>query len=120
MSLETSGALDIAGIDPRVSVVMDLKTPGSGESGRNRWENLAHLRRDGPGQVRHLRSRGLRVVEAAWSRSMASIERCMVLFSPAWGTLEPRLLAEWILADRLPVCFQVQLHKYLWGEERGH
>jgi 7-carboxy-7-deazaguanine synthase len=119
VQLETSGALDVAGLDPRVTIVMDLKTPGSGESTRNRWENLQHLRpRD---QLK------LVICDRAdyeWSKRMlaeyALGSRCTVLFSPAWGTLEPRLLAEWILADRLPVCFQVQLHKYLWGEERGH
>jgi len=119
VSLETSGALDIAGIDRRVSIVMDVKTPASGESARNRWENLAVLRRTD--QVKFV------ICDRAdyeWSKHVVTdrelMRRCLVLFSPAWGTLEPRLLAEWILADRLQVCFQVQLHKYLWGEERGH
>jgi 7-carboxy-7-deazaguanine synthase len=118
VQLETSGALDIQGIDRRVCVVMDLKTPGSGESARNRWENLGHLKPTD--QVK------LVICDRddyAWAKG-ALVEhelaaRCTVLFSPAWGLLEPRLLAEWILGDRLPVCFQVQLHKYLWGEERG-
>ncbi len=119
VSLETSGALDIAGLDPRVTVVMDIKTPGSGESARNRWDNLPLLKRTD--QVKFV------ICDRAdyeWSKHAVTDhslgERCLVLFSPAWGTLEPRLLAEWILADRLPICFQVQLHKFLWGEERGH
>ena len=118
VSLETSGALDIANIDPRVSVVMDLKTPASGESARNRWENLGHLKPTD--QIKFV------ICDRAdyeWSKQAVAehrlSERCTILFSPAWGTLEPRLLAEWILADRLPVCFQVQLHKYLWGNERA-
>jgi 7-carboxy-7-deazaguanine synthase len=119
VQLETSGALDIAGVDPRVSVVMDLKTPGSGESARNRWDNLRHLK-----QADQVKFVICDEADYAWSKQALAehrlATRCSVLFSPAWGTLEPRLLAEWILADRLPVCFQVQLHKYLWGEERGH
>ncbi len=119
VQIETSGALDIAGIDPRVTVVMDLKTPSSGESHRNRQANLALLRAHD--QVKFV------VADRAdyeWSRAMLRehdlAARCLVLLSPAWGRLEPRLLAEWLLSDRLPVCFQVQLHKYLWGEARGH
>lgn len=119
VSLETSGALDIGGVDRRVVVVMDIKTPSSAESHRNRAENLKLLK--GPDQLKFVI--GDRA-DYDWAReqlvSGRLAERCAVLFSPAWGRLEPRLLAEWILADRLPVCFQVQLHKYLWGEERGH
>jgi len=119
VQLETSGALDIAGVDARVSVVMDLKTPGSGEVSRNRWENLRHLR---PGD--QLKFMLCDRADYEWAKQAlaehALIGRCALLFSPAWGTLEPRVLAEWILADRLPVIFQVQLHKYLWGEARGH
>jgi 7-carboxy-7-deazaguanine synthase len=119
VSLETSGALDVAGLDPRVVVVMDLKTPSSGEEHRNRLDNLAHLRRHD--QLKFVigdRADYEWAKELVAARDLAA--RCTVLFSPAWGQLEPRVLAEWILADRLPVCFQVQLHKYLWGEERGH
>jgi 7-carboxy-7-deazaguanine synthase len=119
VQLETSGALDIGGIEPRVAVIMDLKTPASGESARNRWQNLEHLKpRDQLKFVICDRTDYEWAKNALAQHSLAG--RCAVLFSPAWGTLEPRLLAEWILADRLPVCFQVQLHKYLWGEERGH
>jgi len=119
VSLETSGALDIAGVDPRVAVIMDLKTPASGEEGKNRWANLAHLK---PGD--QLKMVVCDRADYEWAkRAMAEhglAARCQVLLSPAWGSLEPRALAEWMLADRLDACFQVQLHKYLWGDERGH
>lgn len=119
VSLETSGAIDIAGIDSRVSVVMDLKTPSSGEEGRNLPENVGLLKAGD--QVKFvIVDRG----DYEWSARVTAehglAARCTVLFSPAWGMLEPRRLAEWILEDRLPVVFQVQLHKYLWGEARGH
>jgi 7-carboxy-7-deazaguanine synthase len=118
VSLETSGALDVAAVDPRVSRVVDLKTPESGEAGRNRLENLDLLTsRD---QLKFvLCSRA----DYEWARDLLR-ERAVplpaqVLFSPAWGQVEPRELADWILADRLPVRLQVQLHKYLWGNEPG-
>jgi 7-carboxy-7-deazaguanine synthase len=118
VSLETSGALDVAPVDARVSRVVDLKTPGSGEQRRNRLENLDVLgERD---QLKFvLCSRG----DYEWARdllrSRATPVRGQVLFSPAWGQLEPRQLAEWILEDRLDVRLQVQLHKLLWGDEPG-
>ena len=119
VSLETSGALDIGGIDPRVTVVMDLKTPSSGESARNRWENLRHLRADD--QLKFVLSDRS---DYDWARQVIAERaldgRCVLLFSPAWDRLDARELAEWVLADRLPVCLQVQLHKYLWGGARGH
>lgn len=118
VSLETSGALAIDGVDPRVSRVMDLKTPGSGESARNLWRNLDLLTpRD---QIKFVITDE---EDYLWSRSQLrerGLERiCEVLFSPACGALEPVRLAEWILRDRLPVRFQLQLHKLLWGEEPG-
>jgi len=118
VSLETSGAMDIGEVDARVSRVVDLKTPGSGEVERNRMDNLDRLtERD---QVKIvLCSRA----DYEWARELLrSVARrlpCQVLFSPSHGQLHPRELAEWILADRLEVRLQVQLHKYLWGEERG-
>jgi 7-carboxy-7-deazaguanine synthase len=118
VSLETSGALDIAAVDPRVSRVMDLKTPGSGEQHRNRLENLEVLApRD---QLKFvLCSRE----DYEWVRGLlharATPLPCQVLLSPVWGQLEPRELAEWILADRLDVRLQLQLHKVLWGNEPG-
>jgi 7-carboxy-7-deazaguanine synthase len=118
VSLETSGALDIAGIDPRVSIVMDLKTPGSGEEGRNRYDNIGWLRPKD--QVKFvIRDRA----DYDWScrqlQQHRLDEKAEILFSPVHGVLDPARLADWILEDRLPVRMQVQLHKILWGEERG-
>lgn len=117
-SLETSGALDISQIDPRVRRVMDLKAPGSGETARNLWSNLDHLTpRD---QIKFvLADRADYDWAAAVLGERALHERCTVLFSPVYGQLEPCVLAEWILADHLPVRLQIQLHKYLWGEVAG-
>jgi 7-carboxy-7-deazaguanine synthase len=118
VSLETSGAMDVAPVDPRVSRVVDIKTPGSGESARNRLENLPLLgERDQLKLVLCSRS------DYDWARALigertADIQ-CQVLFSPSWGQLDARELAEWILTDRLDVRLQVQLHKYLWGNEPG-
>ncbi len=119
VSLETGGALDIAAVDRRVTVVLDLKTPASGEVERNLWSNLAHLKRED--QVKFvICSRA----DYEWARGAlrehALADRCEVLFSPAWEQQPARELAEWVLADRLPVRFQVQMHKYLWGDEAGH
>ena len=119
VSLETSGALDIGQVDARVCLVMDVKTPGSGEVTKNDAANLARLKKTD--QVKFV------ICDRAdyvWSREFLKRERlagrCEVLFSPAWGRVEPKDLAEWVLADRLPVRVQVQLHKLLWGETRGH
>jgi 7-carboxy-7-deazaguanine synthase len=118
VSLETSGALDVAAVDPRVSRVVDLKTPGSMEQHRNRLENLPLLTaRD---QVKFVVcSRA----DYEWARGMlaehALADRCEVLFSPSFDEVKPRELAEWILEDRLPVRFQMQLHKQLWGDAQG-
>ncbi|MCY3804232.1 MAG: 7-carboxy-7-deazaguanine synthase QueE [Gammaproteobacteria bacterium] len=118
VSLETSGALDISVVDPRVIKVMDLKTPASGESARNRWDNIPHLREQD--QVKFVLCDRKDYV---WAKSVLLehelMHRCEVLFSPAFESLEFRQLAEWILEDRLPVRFQLQLHKLLWGDERG-
>ena len=119
VSLETSGALDVAEVDPRVSRVMDLKAPGSGESGRNLWSNLAVL--TAQDQVKFVLADR---ADYDWARAVLDehdiAQRCDALLSPVYGKLAPRVLAEWILADRLPVRMQVQLHKFLWGEEPGH
>lgn len=117
VSLETSGALDLSRVDARVSRIMDLKTPGSGEVARNRWENLAVLTaRDALKLVITGRE------DYDWART-ALAERidvpCPVFFSPAYGELAPETLAEWILEDRLAVRLQIQLHKVLWGDEPG-
>jgi 7-carboxy-7-deazaguanine synthase len=118
VSLETSGALDVAAVDPRVSRVIDVKTPASNEAARNRIENFAQLsQRD---QVKFvICSRA----DYDWSKAFllehALTQRCRVLFSPSYNQLAPTLLADWILADRLPVRFQMQLHKVLWGDVPG-
>lgn len=118
VSLETSGALDISVVDPRVTTVMDLKAPGSGEVARNLWSNLDALRPHD--QVKFvLADRDDYDWACAILGEHAIAKRCDVLFSPVYKTLPPRDLAEWILADRLPVCMQMQLHKLLWGEQPG-
>lgn len=118
VSLETSGALDVSAVDPRVSRIMDLKAPDSGEVERNLWANLDCLNaRDEIKIV--IASRG----DYEWARDIMrqrQIDRlCPVLFSPAQGLIEPQSLAEWILADGLNVRFQLQLHKLLWGNMQG-
>jgi 7-carboxy-7-deazaguanine synthase len=118
VSLETSGALDISVVDRRVARIVDVKTPGSGESERNLWPNLSLLTpRD---EVKFVLTGES---DYLWARVIltkyAIPSRCPVLFSPAWGSLEPTRLAEWVLRDGLPVRMQVQLHKLLWREARG-
>ena len=118
VSLETSGALDISGVDSRVSRIVDLKAPDSGEAARNLWTNIALLTaRDEVKIV--LASRA----DYDWAKHVIverQLERvCPVVFSPVQATLDPRALAEWILADHLPVRFQIQLHKLLWGNAQG-
>ena len=118
VSLETSGALDIGAVDPRVSRVVDVKTPGSGESARNRLANLDLLTpRDQLKFVLCDRQ------DFEWARDLVLQhrlhERCDVLFSPSFGQLDGRELADWIVAERLPVRFQLQLHKLLWNDEPG-
>jgi 7-carboxy-7-deazaguanine synthase len=118
VSLETSGALDVSQVDGRVTRVLDLKTPGSGEVERNRFENLDYLApRD---QVKFV------ICDRAdydWARGIIDEYRlqgrCELLFSPSYRQQDPAELAEWILSDRLPVRFQMQLHKILWGDEPG-
>ncbi len=118
VSLETSGAIDISSVDPRVSRVLDLKTPGSKESERNLWSNLALLTaRD---QVKFVLCDR---ADYDWARAIVDehdlTKTCDVLFSPSKSELDPRELADWIVADRLPVRFQMQLHKLLWNDEPG-
>lgn len=118
VSLETSGALDVSAVDDRVSRVVDLKTPGSGEMARNRWENIALLKAND--QLKFvICSRE----DYEWARASVHEhqldQRCMVLFSPSKSEVAPRQLADWIITDRLPVRFQMQLHKILWNDEPG-
>ncbi|PXV54753.1 7-carboxy-7-deazaguanine synthase [Dyella jiangningensis] len=119
VSLETSGALDVSQVDPRVRKVMDLKAPDSGEAARNLWSNLEQL----------LPHDQVKIVIASradyeWARDAVAehriTERCMVLFSPVHGAIQPRELAEWIIEDKLDVRFQLQLHKLLWNDAPGH
>ncbi len=118
VSLETSGAIDIGGVDPRVSRVLDVKTPGSGEASRNLWGNLDLL--TAHDQVKFVLCGR---ADYEWARGVlmehALHQRCDVLFSPSKSELPARELADWIVADRLPVRFQLQLHKILWNDEPG-
>jgi 7-carboxy-7-deazaguanine synthase len=118
VSLETSGALDVSKVDPRVRKVVDLKAPGSGEVARNLWGNLDHLRPHDQIKI-VLAGREDYDWAVAALREHAIEQRCAVLFSPVHGSLAPRDLAEWIIADRLPVRFQMQLHKLLWDDAKG-
>jgi len=118
VSLETSGALDVSQVDARVSRIVDIKPPASGESARNRWENLAHL-------TPHDEIKFVLADRAdyEWAREILQAQNlakiCPVLFSPVQGELPPAQLAGWIIEDRLPVRLQVQLHKVLWGNTPG-
>jgi 7-carboxy-7-deazaguanine synthase len=118
--LETSGAHDISKVDPRVHRIMDLKTPGSGECARNLFSNIEHLTKGD--EVKFVI--GSRE-DYDWSRAQvgryALTQRCgAVLFSPIFGRIDPREIVEWILADKLPVRFQLQMHKFIWTPtERG-
>ena len=118
VSLETSGAMDISGVDPRVVRVMDIKTPASGEAERNLYQNIEQL--NPHDQVKFV---VCNEADYQWSRQLLrdhDLEsRCEILFSPVNGTQDPTQLAEWILRDRLNVRFQIQLHKYLWGNVGG-
>jgi len=118
VSLETSGALDVSAVHPAVSKVLDLKTPGSGEVARNRYENLDLL--TPLDQVKFVITD---TEDYEWAKRQLSqyrlAERCEVLFSPAVGQQDATRLADDILRDRLPVRFQIQLHKLLWGDSPG-
>lgn len=118
VSLETSGAIDISPVDRRVSRIVDIKTPDSAESARNLWSNIEQL--TAHDQLKFvICSRA----DYEWAKAQLSErrlnERCEVLFSPSYGQITARELADWIVADRLAVRFQMQLHKQLWGEEQG-
>ena len=114
--IETSGAFDISPIDPRVSIIMDVKCPGSGMTDRMRWANIEHL-----SQKDEVKFVLKDQADYEWARDIVKQyslgDRCPVLFSPVFGALDPQPLAEWILSDRLPVRFQVQLHKLIWDPE---
>ena len=112
--LETSGAWPVEMVPDGVKIIMDLKAPGSGMAHKNRWENLRYL--DGDDEIKFvIRDRA----DFDWARSVVAehdlTSRHAVLFSPVFGDLEPRQLAEWILAERLPVRMQLQIHKFIWS-----
>lgn len=118
VSLETSGALDVAGVDPRVSRIMDIKPPASGESDRNRWENLGVLNRND--EIKFVLADREDYEWALAVMRRDDFPRAVpVLLSPVHGRLQARTLAEWMLADKLAARLQIQLHKHLWGEERA-
>lgn len=118
VSLETGGALDISAVDPRVSVILDVKTPGSGEVEKNLWQNLDRLKPSD--EVKFVLCDR---ADYDWARQVLAERgirrKCPVLFSPVYSTLNPSDLADWVLQDKLPVRMQVQLHKILWGETPG-
>jgi 7-carboxy-7-deazaguanine synthase len=119
VSLETGGSLDTSGVDPRVSVILDIKTPGSGEVEKNLWVNLECLKPHD--EVKFVLCNK---ADYDWAKQVLTereiVNHCAVLFSPVHGQLSATSLAEWILRDKLPVRLQVQLHKILWGEAPGH
>lgn len=119
VSLETSGARDISGVDKRVMCVMDLKTPASGEMSKNRYENIEHLKSGD--QIKFVICDRQ---DYNWARTIILEHEllgvCDILFSPGYETQQATELADWILQDRLPVRLQIQLHKFLWGEAPGH
>jgi 7-carboxy-7-deazaguanine synthase len=118
VSLETSGAINIVDVDPRVVCVMDLKTPGSGEESKNRYENISLLK-----QTDQLKFVICDRNDYDWACNKIDEfdlgEQCEVLFSPVHGELQPADIADWIIEDKLGVRLQVQLHKYLWNDEPG-
>ena len=118
VSLETSGALDVSTVDARVSRIVDLKAPSSGESDKNFWANIDCL--NAHDEIKFVIADR---VDYEWARALVLdsglVGRCPLLVSPVQGALEPKMLAEWVLEDRLPVRFQMQLHKLLWGNMQG-
>jgi len=119
VSIETSGAIDVSGVDPRVTKVMDLKAPDSGEMGKNLYSNIDHL--DKTDEVKFvIMSRK----DYDWAKLQMDqyqlADKTNVLFSPCFGEINERELAEWIINDNLPVRFQIQMHKILWDDAAGH
>jgi 7-carboxy-7-deazaguanine synthase len=113
--IETSGSIDITPVDPRAKIILDVKCPGSGEVGKNRWSNLDHL---------HAHDEIKFVIadrtDYEWTKRVIAerrLDRWTILLSPVWGEMEMKPLAEWMLEDRLPARFQTQLHKHIWGAE---
>jgi 7-carboxy-7-deazaguanine synthase len=113
--IETSGSIDTAPVDPRAKLILDVKCPGSGEVDRNRWENLERLR--GHDEVKFVIADRTDYEYAKRVIEDRGLARHTVLLSPVWGTMDPKALAEWMLADRVPARFQTQLHKHIWGAD---
>jgi 7-carboxy-7-deazaguanine synthase len=113
--LETSGSIDIAPVDPRATIILDIKCPGSGEMASNRWENLEHLK--AKDEIKFVIADR---TDYDWARRIIeehNLSRWTVLLSPVWGEMGLKSLAEWMLADRVPARLQTQLHKHIWGSE---
>lgn len=113
--LETSGSIDIEPADQRATIILDIKCPGSGEAAKNRWENLEHLKPND--EIKFVIADR---TDYDWARRVIDergLKRWTVLFSPVWGELDLKSLAEWMLADRVPARLQTQLHKHIWGAE---
>ena len=111
--IETSGSIDITPVDERARIILDVKCPGSGEVAKNRWENIEHLRPQD--EIKFV------IADRAdydWAKGVVAdrqLDRWTVLFSPVWGEMDMKSLAEWMLADRVPARLQTQLHKHIWG-----
>ena len=123
--IETSGSIDIEPVDRRATIILDVKCPGSGEVEKNRWENLDELENRRRGRRRSTPDDEIKFVIADrrdydWARRVIDerkLERWTILFSPVWGEMNMKSLAEWMLADRVPARFQTQLHKHIWGAD---
>jgi len=113
--IETSGSINVAPVDKRATIILDIKCPGSGEAEKNRWENLQHLKPND--EIKFV------IADRAdydWSRKVIeqrNLRRWILLLSPVWGEMDLKSLAEWMLADRVPARLQTQLHKHIWGAE---
>ena len=113
--IETSGSIDIAPVDKRATIILDVKCPGSGEAEKNRWQNLDHLKLKD--EIKFVISDR---ADYDWARKVIEdrkLDRWTILLSPVWGEMDMRSLAEWMLADRVPARLQTQLHKHIWGAE---
>ncbi len=118
VSLETGGAMDIAPVDARVSIILDIKTPASNEEKNMRWDNIAHIK-----PKDEIKFVICNRADYDWAKAKINAlklsEKCPILFSPSFKDLPAETLASWVLADKLPVRMQIQLHKILWGEKQG-
>jgi len=118
VSLETGGAMDIAKVDSRVSIILDIKTPASNEEKKNLWSNLAHIKSSD--EIKFVLCNR---ADYDWAKTkleeLKLVEKCPILFSPSYHELAANELAAWVLQDKLHVRMQIQLHKILWGEKQG-